>query len=480
MARKSNIHARFASFCHRRAELYRGYSELHLEDLRLKEQVKLARFAHKQDKKLDGAKLDLMPKETLRYMSVGKEVEKYRKSLRMKYRVLRESTRRKIAKERKKNVEFDDTALNQALEDMLAKHAQMVEAYQSLLDERFEAWYATKQGDVTEREEKLALLTQNAKVANEAYKEKLAARFEKKRNFHLKFNQKRIAMFEKMEQRALARVKHVQDSQIEQLPENIVLKVDNLSMHFGGLRAVDELSFEVQKGEIFGLIGPNGAGKTTVFNCITQFYKPTAGNLLFQQKDGTTIRLTDYVVHDVILKGIARTFQNVEVVKEVSVLENLLIAATRQYSATIPEQMLHLPILKKEERLLRARAEKILDYMNLSMYRDRWAWGLPYGILKRIEIARVLMCEPQLIILDEPAAGLNDSETAELASLIRKIAKDFHCTVLLVEHDMGLVMNVCDHICAISFGRKLAFGTPEEVQASKEVQEAYLGVGGDE
>ena len=267
---------------------------------------------------------------------------------------------------------------------------------------------------------------------------------------------------------------------IEPMPEDVILRARDLSMHFGGLKAVEALDFDVKKGEIFGLIGPNGAGKTTVFNCITQFYKPTRGDLHFVTKEGKTISLTDYKVHDVILKGIARTFQNVEVVKEVTVLENMLIAATRQYSSGLVTQMFHLPLLKKEERLIRAKADKILQYMGLSLYRDRLAWGLPYGILKRIEIARVLMCNPQLIILDEPAAGLNETETAELAALIRKIRDDFDCTILLVEHDMGLVMDVCDHICAISFGRKLAYGTPEEVQASKEVQEAYLGTGGND
>ena len=267
---------------------------------------------------------------------------------------------------------------------------------------------------------------------------------------------------------------------IEPLPEDVILRARDLSMHFGGLKAVEALDFDVKKGEIFGLIGPNGAGKTTVFNCITQFYKPTRGDLHFVTKEGKTISLTDYKVHDVILKGIARTFQNVEVVKEVTVLENMLIAGTRQYSSGLFTQMFHLPLLKKEERIVRAKADKILQYMGLSLYRDRLAWGLPYGILKRIEIARVLMCNPQLIILDEPAAGLNDTETVELAALIRKIRDDFDCTVLLVEHDMGLVMDVCDHICAISFGRKLAYGTPEEVQASKEVQEAYLGTGGND
>lgn len=262
------------------------------------------------------------------------------------------------------------------------------------------------------------------------------------------------------------------------LPEDVVLSIRGLKMYFGGLKAVDDLDFDVHKGEIFGLIGPNGAGKTTVFNCITQFYKPTGGQLLFKTREGEHISLTDYPVHDIILKGIARTFQNLEVVKEVSVLENLLIAATRQYTSSLLTQMLHLPQLGREERAIRAKADRILKYMDLYDYRSRLAWGLPYGVLKRLEIARALMCNPQLIILDEPAAGLNESETADLAALIQRIRSDFDCTVLLVEHDMSLVMNVCDHICAISFGKKLAYGTAAEIQASREVQEAYLGTGG--
>ncbi len=263
------------------------------------------------------------------------------------------------------------------------------------------------------------------------------------------------------------------------LPDDTVLSVRGLKMYFGGLKAVDDLTFDVKKGEIFGLIGPNGAGKTTVFNCITQFYKPTGGQLIFTTKDNETVSLTDYHVHDIVLLGIARTFQNVEVVKEVSVLDNLLIAATRHYTSSLFTQMLHLPLLGREEKAIRARADRILKYMDLSVYRDRLCWGLPYGILKKVEIARALMCSPKLIILDEPAAGLNESETSDLAELINNIRKDFDCTILLVEHDMSLVMNVCDHICAISFGKKLAYGTAKEVQASKEVQEAYLGVGGE-
>lgn len=259
------------------------------------------------------------------------------------------------------------------------------------------------------------------------------------------------------------------------IPENTVLEVKDLCMYFGGVKAVDGLSFDVKKGEIFGLIGPNGAGKTTVFNCITQFYKPTAGQLHFENKSGQIIDLNKERVHNVILHGIVRTFQNVEVIREVSVLDNLLIAGHRQYTSNMAEHALHLPILKKEERVVRERALKVLDFMGLTPYKDWYAMGLPYGVLKKIEIARTLMCDPQLIILDEPAAGLNDTETAELAKLIRRIRDEYHCTILLVEHDMGLVMDICDTVCAISFGKLLAMGTPDEVQADKGVQTAYLG-----
>lgn len=260
------------------------------------------------------------------------------------------------------------------------------------------------------------------------------------------------------------------------LPNGVVLDVQDLCMYFGGVKAVDGLSFQVKKGEIFGLIGPNGAGKTTVFNCITQFYKPTAGQLHFENKSGQVVDLNKEKVHDVILQGIVRTFQNVEVIRELSVLDNLLIAGHRQYTANLAQQALHLPILKKEEKVVRERAMQVLEFMGLTAYKDWYAMGLPYGVLKKIEIARTLMCDPQLIILDEPAAGLNDTETAELSKLIRRIQQEYHCTILLVEHDMGLVMDICDTVCAISFGKLLAIGTPAHVQADKAVQSAYLGV----
>ena len=266
----------------------------------------------------------------------------------------------------------------------------------------------------------------------------------------------------------------------KELPEDVLLSVSGLKMYFGGLRAVDDLTFDVKKGEIFGLIGPNGAGKTTVFNCITRFYDATGGDMYFENKYGEVVDLRDYKVHDIILQGIGRTFQNIELVREISVLENLLVASTRSYRSNILVHALGLPMLKKEEKLLRAKAMKILKFMGIDSYANWLAMGLPYGILKKVEIARALMADAKLIIMDEPAAGLNDSETRELTETIRKIRERFGVTILLVEHDMGLVMSVCDTICAISFGQMLAIGTPDEIQNNKAVQEAYLGVKEDE
>ncbi|MCL2832477.1 MAG: ATP-binding cassette domain-containing protein [Treponema sp.] len=260
------------------------------------------------------------------------------------------------------------------------------------------------------------------------------------------------------------------------LQKEIALRLDNLSMHFGGLKAVDNLSFDVMKGEIFGLIGPNGAGKTTVFNCITQFYKPTSGDVLFNDRHGRTLHLNKYRVHDIIKLGIVRTFQNIELVNELTVLENLLIAAHTQYYTGFFSHMFSSPMLRRENAVLTQKALGILERMDLLHLKDSYPVGMPYGVLKRIELARTLMANASLIILDEPAAGLNEKETADLTLLIKQIAREQDATIFLVEHDMGLVMNVCDRICAISFGKELALGTPKEIQESRTVQEAYLGV----
>ena len=259
------------------------------------------------------------------------------------------------------------------------------------------------------------------------------------------------------------------------MAEEKILEINDLCMYFGGVHAVDGLTFSVGEKEIFGLIGPNGAGKTTVFNCITQFYKPTSGTIYYKGRNGEKILLNKEKVHDMVKLGIVRTFQNVEVIRELSVLDNLLIAGHTLYKTPMAGQFLHVPSLKREEKEMRERALKVLEFMELTEYKDRYCFGLPYGILKKIEIARTLMCDPKLIILDEPAAGLNDTETAELAALINRISESYDCSILLVEHDMGLVMEVCDRICAISFGKLLAIGTPDEIQNDEGVRTAYLG-----
>ncbi|WP_186564287.1 ABC transporter ATP-binding protein [Lawsonibacter celer] len=259
------------------------------------------------------------------------------------------------------------------------------------------------------------------------------------------------------------------------LAEDQVLNITDLSIQFGGLKAVEGLSFYVKEKEIFGLIGPNGAGKTTAFNCITQFYHPDRGEVLFRTRDNKVVNLVGRPVHSIIRLGLVRTFQNVEVIKELSLIDNVLIGAHTDFKSTIFEQALRLPRARREEREMRVKAEKALEFMGIADLKDAPAGGQPYGVLKKVEMARTLMAEPKLIILDEPAAGLNDSETADLAETIRRIRDTYNCTILLVEHDMRLVMNICDRICAISFGQFLACGTPSEIQANKQVQEAYLG-----
>lgn len=256
---------------------------------------------------------------------------------------------------------------------------------------------------------------------------------------------------------------------------NSVLRVENLSIAFGGLKAVDDLSFEIAENQIYGLIGPNGAGKTTVYNCITKFYTPDRGKAWFKTKTGATVNLIDYRVHDIVGLGMVRTFQNVELIKELSILDNLLIGAHSLFKTGLLAQALQLSSARKEEKFFRDKAMGVLEYIGLANQAYQPVGGQPYGTLKRIELARTLMSDPKLIILDEPAAGLNDTETNALSDLIKKIRTDFNCSVLLVEHDMGLVMGICERICAISFGKKLAEGTPAEIRGNQSVQEAYLG-----
>lgn len=253
------------------------------------------------------------------------------------------------------------------------------------------------------------------------------------------------------------------------------LIVKDLTIAFGGIKAVDHLNFQILDGEIYGLIGPNGAGKTTVFNCITQFYKPDSGSVMFTDKHNNICNLVQMKTHQIISKGLVRTFQNVELIHELSILDNLLVGAHVDFKTGVLSHAFRTKKAKEEERLLLDKGKEILRFLKLEHKMNELISGQPYGILKKVELGRTLMSDPKLIILDEPAAGLNETETIELALLLKEIRKNYGCTILLVEHDMRLVMDICDRICAISFGKKIGEGTPHEIQNNKDVQEAYLG-----
>jgi len=237
-----------------------------------------------------------------------------------------------------------------------------------------------------------------------------------------------------------------------------LLSVRNVTRRFGGIVAIDDVSLDVEPGQIVGLIGPNGAGKTTLFNVVTRLYRPDSGELNFEGKS-----LLRTPPHRIVRRGIARTFQNVELFRTMSVLDNVLVGA---HSRTRPFR----------GSAARGRAQEVLDYVGIGGVAHRPAAGLPFGTLKRVELARALVAEPKLLLLDEPAGGLNHEEVAQLGTFIRKLREDFDLTVLLVEHHMGLVMGIAERIHVLDFGRKIAEGTPREVQANPGVREAYLGV----
>ncbi len=255
-----------------------------------------------------------------------------------------------------------------------------------------------------------------------------------------------------------------------------ILDIKDLSITFGGLKAVSKFNLQMEAGELIGLIGPNGAGKTTVFNMLTGVYTPTSGTAIFTGRDGkTTHSLGHQKAWQIARIGIARTFQNIRLFKRMTVLDNVRLSfhpTVRYYSVSA---ILRLPKYRKEEESIRDRAMALLKIFNLDSKAGEMAASLPYGEQRKLEIARALACNPQILLLDEPAAGMNPQETQDLCRLITFIRDEFNLTILLIEHDMSLVMKICERILVLDYGELIAQGLPEEIRNNPQVIKAYLG-----
>ncbi len=249
-----------------------------------------------------------------------------------------------------------------------------------------------------------------------------------------------------------------------------LLEVKNLGISFGGLRAVENLNMSIEKGSLVGLIGPNGAGKTTAFNLLTGVYMPTDGSILLDGKN-----LVGMKPAQICQAGIARTFQNIRLFSKMSVLDNVKVALHNRIRYNLTVSLLHLPAYFKQEKKMDGEAMEILKIFGLDQFADTLASNLPYGKQRKLEIARALATEPKLLLLDEPAAGMNPNETKELMDTIELIRKKFKVTILLIEHDMKLVSGICEYLYVLNFGTELAHGTPAEVLNDPQVVKAYLG-----
>jgi len=249
-----------------------------------------------------------------------------------------------------------------------------------------------------------------------------------------------------------------------------LLEIDNVTLRFGGVVAVNKVSFSVEEGEVFALVGPNGAGKSTLFNLVSRFYDPVEGDIRFAGES-----ILDRRPHEIARLGIARTFQNIELFEQATVLQNLLVGRHRHRQGSFAGQILFTPFVRKEERRHREAVEKVIDFLDLQPYREKYIAGLPYGVRKVVELGRALAIEPRLLLLDEPASGLSVEETQDVAFWIEDIRKQMGITVLMVEHDMHLVSSVSDRVLALADGKMLSLGTLQEVQNDPAVIEAYIG-----
>lgn len=249
-----------------------------------------------------------------------------------------------------------------------------------------------------------------------------------------------------------------------------ILEIRDLGIDFGGLTAVNNLDMDVHEGEIYGLIGPNGAGKTTVFNMLTKVYQPTRGTIKIDGEDFAKLDPVQANQH-----GVARTFQNIRLFSQLSVLDNVKVGMHNHIHYSLFSEFFHTPSYIKQEKEADEKALELLDIFELKEFADWTASSLPYGAQRRLEIARALATEPKLLLLDEPAAGMNPQETEELMAMIRKIRDHFHISILLIEHDMKLVMGICERITVLNFGQVLAQGLPVEIQSNPEVIKAYIG-----